>query len=153
MVKVLLLQDVKGLGKSGEIVKASDGYARNYLIPRKMAVIATPDVVKRVEAQKKVQERKRKRAIEEANEKLQNLMKGVLTIPAKAGAKGKLYGAVTSADVAQRIGEYLGEEFDRKNIEMEPIKSIGIYEVKVKFGNGVSGKIKVKVESEEKEKS
>ncbi len=152
-MKVLLLQDVKGLGKSGEIVKASDGYARNYLIPRKMAVIATPNVIKRVEMQKKAEEKKKARAVEEANEKLQNLMKGVLKIPAKAGEKGKLYGAVTSADVARKISDYLNEEFDRKNITMEPIKSVGTYEVKVKFGNGVSGKIRVKVEDEERERN
>ncbi len=152
-VKVLLLQDVKGLGKSGQVVKTSDGYARNYLIPKKMAVIATPDVIKRVEMQNKIKEKKRQEAIKMANEKLNELMKGVLVIQAKAGKGEKLYGAVTSSDVAKKISEYLGEEFDRKNVDMEPIKSLGTYEIKVKFGNGVSGKIKVRVEREENEKS
>ncbi|WP_036225957.1 50S ribosomal protein L9 [Mesoaciditoga lauensis] len=152
-MKVLLLQDVKGLGKSGDIVKASDGYARNYLIPKKMAVVATPDVVKKVELQRKAQEKKRQEEIKKASEKLNELMKGVLVIHAKAGKGEKLYGAVTSADIAKKISEYLGEEFDRKNIDMEPIKSLGTFDVKIKLGNGVSGKIKVKVEREETEKN
>ncbi len=152
-MKVLLLQDVKGLGKSGDIVKASDGYARNYLIPKKMAVVATPDVVKKVELQRKAQEKKRQEEIKKASEKLNELMKGVLVIHAKAGKGEKLYGAVTSADIAKKISEYLGEEFDRKNIDTEPIKSLGTFDVKIKLGNGVSGKIKVKVEREETEKN
>ena len=148
-MKILLLKDVKGLGKSGDIVKASDGYARNYLIPKKMAVVASPNVVRKVEMENKAKEKKRQEEVKRANEKLNELMKGVLVIHAKAGNGEKLYGAVTSTDVAEKISEYLGEPFDRKSVDMEPIKSLGIYEVKVKFGNGVSGKIKVKVERKE----
>ncbi|WP_456400886.1 50S ribosomal protein L9 [Mesoaciditoga sp.] len=152
-MKVLLLQDVKGLGKSGEIVKASDGYARNYLIPKKMAVVATPDVVKKVEMENKIKEKKRQEEIKKANEKLNELMKNILVIHAKAGKGEKLYGAVTSSDVAKKISEYLGETFDKRDVEMEPIKSLGVHDIKIKLGNGVTGKIKVRVEREETEEN
>ncbi len=152
-MKVLLLQDVKGLGKSGEIVKASDGYARNYLIPKKLAVIATPNVVKKVEMENKIKEKKRQEEIKKANEKLNELMKNILVIHAKAGKGEKLYGAVTSSDVAKKISEYLGEPFDKRDVEMEPIKSLGVHDVKIKLGNGVTGKIKVRVEREETEEN
>ncbi len=145
-MKVLLLQDVKALGKMGEIVNVSDGYARNYLIPQKLAIEADQKVVKKVEKEKVLQELKKKKEIEEANRKISELMKTVLVIKANSGEGNKLYGSVTSSEVAEKISEYLGESFDRKNIEMEPIKELGTYEVKVKFGNGLSGKVKVRVE-------
>ncbi len=152
-MKVLLLEDVKALGKSGEVVKASDGYARNYLVPKKLAVVATPGIIKKVEQQKKLKARKREEKIKKASEKLNDLMKKILVIRAKSGKGDKLYGAITSSNVAEKISEILGEKFDRKNIEMEPIRAIGSYDVKVKFGNGVTGKIKVKVEREELKKN
>ncbi len=145
-MKVLLLQDVKALGKMGEIVNVSDGYARNYLIPQKLAIEADQKVVKKVEKEKVLQELKKKKEIEEANRKISELMKTVLVIKANSGEGNKLYGSVTSSEVAEKISEYLGESFDRKNIEMEPIKELGTYEVKVKLGNGLSGKVKVRVE-------
>ena len=73
-------------------------------------------------------------------------MKTILVVKANSGEENKLYGSVTSSDVAEKISEYLGESFDRKNIEMDPIKELGTYEVKIKFGNGLSGKVKVRVE-------
>ncbi len=145
-MKVFLLQDVKALGKMGEIVNVSDGYARNYLIPQKLAIEADQKVVKKVEKEKVLQELKKKKEIEEANRKISELMKTVLVIKANSGEGNKLYGSVTSSEVAEKISEYLGESFDRKNIEMEPIKELGTYEVKVKLGNGLSGKVKVRVE-------
>ncbi len=145
-MKVLLMHDVKALGKSGEIVNVSDGYARNYLIPQKLAIEATKDIVGEVNKKKIKQDIKRKKEIEEANKKISELMKATIVIKANSGEGNKLYGSVTSNEVAQKISEYLGEEFDRKNIEMEPIKELGIHEVKVKFGNGVSGRIEVRIE-------
>ncbi len=152
-MKVLLLEDVKALGKTGEVVKASDGYARNYLIPKKFAVVATPEIMKKVERQKKLKAKKREEEVKKANEKLNDLMKKVLVIHAKAGKGDKLYGAITSANVSEKISEILDEKFNRKSIEMEPIRAIGLYDVKVKFGNGVTGKIKIKVEREELKKN
>jgi len=148
-VKVFLLKDVKSLGKAGEIVKVSDGYGRNYLIPKGLAAVATTNIVDQVKGKKRIEEKKRKENIRKANEKLNTLLKEVITIRSRAGNGEKLYGAITSSDVAEKISEYLGEKFDRKNIEMKPLKSLGLHEIKVKFGNGVSGKIKIKVEREE----
>ncbi len=145
-MKVLLLQDVKALGRMGEIVNVSDGYARNYLIPKKLAVEADQKIVKEVEREKTLEELKKKKEIEEANRKISELMKTVLVVKANSGEENKLYGSVTSSEIAEKISEYLGESFDRKNIEMEPIKELGTYEVKMKFGNGLSGKVKVRVE-------
>ncbi len=152
-MKVLLLKDVKALGKVGEIVKVSDGYARNYIIPKELGVEATASVVKQVEDKKRAESVRIKEQIDSARKKVEELKKNVLVIPAHAGEGTKLYGAITSSDVAKKISEYLGEEFDRKNIEMDPIKDLGVYEIKAKFGNGVSGKIKIKVEREEQGKS
>ncbi len=148
-MKVFLLKDVKSLGKAGEIVKVSDGYGRNYLIPKGLAAVATTNIVDQVKGKKRIEEKKRKENIRKANEKLNTLLKEVITIRSRAGNGEKLYGAITSSDVAEKISEYLGEKFDRKNIEMKPLKSLGLHEIKVKFGNGVSGKIKIKVEREE----
>ncbi|MGC8545758.1 50S ribosomal protein L9 [Athalassotoga sp.] len=145
-MKVLLLQDVKALGRTGEIVNVSDGYARNYLIPKKIAVEADQKIVEKVERERKSEELKKKKEIEEANKKISELMKTILVVKANSGEENKLYGSVTSSDVAEKISEYLGESFDRKNIEMDPIKELGTYEVKIKFGNGLSGKVKVRVE-------
>ncbi|MCL5032921.1 MAG: 50S ribosomal protein L9 [Thermotogae bacterium] len=145
-MKILLLQDVKALGRTGEIVDVSDGYARNYLIPKKIAVEADQKIVEKVERERKSEELKKKKEIEEANKKISELMKTVLVVKANSGEENKLYGSVTSSDVAEKISEYLGESFDRKNIEMDPIKELGTYEVKIKFGNGLSGKVKVRVE-------
>lgn len=145
-MKILLLQDVKALGRTGEIVDVSDGYARNYLIPKKIAVEADQKIVEKVERERKSEELKKKKEIEEANKKISELMKTVLVVKANSGEENKLYGSVTSSDVAEKISEYIGESFDRKNIEMDPIKELGTYEVKIKFGNGLSGKVKVRVE-------
>lgn len=145
-MKVLLLQDVKALGKSGEIVNVSDGYARNYLIPQKLVVGADQKIVEKVDKEKMANDLKRKKEIEEANKKIEELTKTVLVIKANSGEGNKLYGSVTSSEIAQKLSEYIGEPFDRKNIEMDPIKDLGIYEVKVKFGNGLSSKVKVRVE-------
>lgn len=145
-MKVLLLQDVKALGKAGEIVNVSDGYGRNYLIPQNLATGADQKIVEKVDKEKVANELKRKKEMEEATKKIEELTKTVLVIKANSGEGNKLYGSVTSSEIAQKLSEYIGEPFDRKNIEMDPIKDLGSYEIKVKFGNGLSGKVKVRVE-------
>lgn len=140
------MQDVKALGRMGEIVEVSDGYARNYLIPQKLAVIANDKVIEQVNKEKKAEELRKQKAMEEANKKISELMKTTIIIKAKAGEGNKLYGSVTSAEIAEKLSEYFEEPFDKKNIEVEPIKELGLYEAKVKFGNGLSGKVKIRVE-------
>ncbi|MGC8705215.1 MAG: 50S ribosomal protein L9 [Athalassotoga sp.] len=145
-MKVLLLQDVKALGRMGEIVEVSDGYARNYLLPRKLATLANEKVIEQVNKEKRAEELRKKKAMEEASKKISELMKTTIVVKAKAGEGNKLYGSVTSSEIAEKLSEYFGEPFDKKNIELEPIKELGLYEAKVKFGNGLSGKVKIRVE-------
>lgn len=145
-MKVLLLQDVKALGRMGEIVEVSDGYARNYLLPRKLATLANEKVIAQVNKEKRAEELRKKKAMEEASKKISELMKTTIVVKAKAGEGNKLYGSVTSSEIAEKLSEYFGEPFDKKNIELEPIKELGLYEAKVKFGNGLSGKVKIRVE-------
>ncbi|BBJ28750.1 50S ribosomal protein L9 [Athalassotoga saccharophila] len=145
-MKVLLLQDVKALGRMGDIVEVSDGYARNYLLPRKLATLANEKVIEQVNKEKKAEELRKKKAMEEAAKKIDELMKTTIVVKAKAGEGNKLYGSVTSSEIAEKLSEYFGEPFDKKNIEVEPIKELGLYEAKVKFGNGLSGKVKIRVE-------
>ncbi len=148
-MKVVLLQDVPKLGKKGEVINASDGYARNFLIPKGLAKEATPEVLKQIEKEKE-EERKRQEAIKKESEALlSELHKHVFKIKAKAGEGGKLFGSLTNANIAEEVTKTLGKEFDKRWIVLEsPIKSVGIYDVLVKLPGGVSGKIKVEVEKE-----
>lgn len=148
-MKVVLLQDVPKLGKKGEVINASDGYARNFLIPKGLAKEATPEVLKQIEKEKE-EERKRQEAIKKESEALlSELHKHVFKIKAKAGEGGKLFGSLTNANIADEVTKVIGKEFDKKWIVLEsPIKSVGIYDVLVKLPGGVSGKIKVEVEKE-----
>lgn len=148
-MKIVLLQDVPKLGKKGEVINASDGYARNFLIPKGLAKEATPEVLKQIEKEKE-EERKRQEAIKKESEALlSELHKHVFKIKAKAGEGGKLFGSLTNANIAEEVTKVIGKEFDKKWIVLDsPIKSVGIYDVVVKLPGGVSGKIKVEVEKE-----
>ena len=142
-MKVILLQDVKQIGKKGDVIEASDGYARNFLFPRKLAQEAN-DSNMHILNNKKENERKLKLAQLEAAQKLAEELKGKeITIKAKAGENGKLFGAITSKDVAQLIKEQYNLEIDKKKIVMDTIKLAGGYEVDVKLYPEVSTKMKV----------
>ena len=142
-MKVILLQDVKKLGKKGDVIEASDGYARNYLFPRKLAEEATPNALHVVNA-KKENERKKKLADLEAAQKLAAELKGKeVTINAKAGDNGRLFGAITNKDVAEVINSQFNLSIDKKKIVVNTIKVAGTYEVEVKLYPEVSTKMKV----------
>ncbi|GAB6188681.1 50S ribosomal protein L9 [Marinitoga arctica] len=146
-MKVMLLKDVAKVGKKGEIVKVSDGYGRNYLIPRGLAIEAKDGEIKHV---KKIQEVKTevKQRRKEKNEKLlKKLQERVYKIKIKTGANGKLFGAITSNDVSNLIKESTNIDFDKRWIaEKINIKEIGLYTLKLKLPEGVKGEIKLKVE-------
>ncbi|WP_369019099.1 50S ribosomal protein L9 [Thermatribacter velox] len=151
-MRVILLQRVENLGREGDVVEVKPGYARNFLLPRKLAIEATPANMAQVEHLKK------KRALREAKEMeeiqaLQSRIDGlVLEFVRKAGEKGKLYGSVTSSEIAKKISEILGVDFDRKFIALEePIKEVGEQEVKIHLGKGNYAQVKVKVIPEEGE--
>ena len=142
-MKVILLQDVKKVGKKGDVIEASDGYARNFLFPRKLAQEAN-DSNMHILNNKIENERKQKLAELEAAQKLAGELKGKeITIKAKTGDSGKLFGAITSKDVAELIKEQYKIEVDKKKIVMDTIKLAGGYEIDVKLYPEVSTKMKV----------
>jgi large subunit ribosomal protein L9 len=144
-VKVILIQDVDSLGLGGEILEVARGYARNYLIPKKIALEATEDNIKRTEAQRKNIEVKRIKLKEDAQKIKERLAEVVVTIAQKAGEEDKLYGSVTSMDIADEL-ERQGITVDRRKVILDkPIKSLGEFPVSIKLHPNVTASIKVKV--------
>jgi len=146
-MKVLLIKDVKGLGKAGEIKEAKDGYARNFLIPKGFAKLATPEVIReweKEEAERKARLEAELKAINELKEKLENTK---LVIKHKLGANGQLIGAVTNKEIGEKLKE-LGFNIEKKQIEHTSIKAPGEYRVDIKLGHGIHAKVTVEVEGE-----
>lgn len=142
-MKVILLQDVKKLGKKGDVIEASDGYARNFLFPRKLAEEATANALHVVNA-KKENERKKKLAELEAAQKLASELKGKeVSIDAKAGDNGRLFGAITNKDIAEVINNKFNLSIDKKKIVMNTIKVAGQYDIEIKLYPEVSTKMKI----------
>lgn len=144
-MNVILTENVEGLGKIGDVVKVKPGYARNFLVPRKMAVEASTRNVTELEHQKRQLGRKLEKLTKEA-ELLKGRIEGVTCVLAhRAGEEGKLFGSVTSMEIGAKLSE-AGVEIDRKKIQLdEPIKALGDYEVPVKLQAGVTAAIKVSV--------
>ena len=144
-MKVILLQDVKKIGKKGDVINTSDGYARNFLFPRKLAQEAN-DANLHILNNKKENERKQKLAELEAAQKLAAELKGKeVTINAKAGDNGRLFGAITNKDVAEAINSEFNLSIDKKKVVVNTIKVAGTYEVEVKLYPEVSTKMKVNI--------
>ena len=145
-MEVILKKDVKGTGKEGDIVKVSDGFARNKLIPGGFAVEAT-DANKRAIAREKAKAAERFAAEKEAAEKLaKKLTAAPVVVKTRVGDNGKLFGSITSMDIAQAVSEQLGTEIDKKKIVLpEAIKAFGTYEAAVKLHREVQAKLSVKV--------
>lgn len=144
-MKVILLQDVKSVGKKGDVVNTSDGYARNFLFPKKLAQEAN-DVNMHILNKKNEADRKKKTAEIEAAQKLANELKDKeVIINAKAGEGGRLFGAITSKDISQEMEKQLSVSVDKKKIVVNTIKTIGIYTAEVKLYPEISTKIKVVV--------
>ncbi|MBQ4370551.1 MAG: 50S ribosomal protein L9 [Oscillospiraceae bacterium] len=148
-MKVILQQDVKGQGKKGQMINVSDGYARNYLLPRKLAVEATADNLNTMKLQEKARLAQIEREKAEAREAAKKLESCIVRIPAKAGAAGRLFGSVTSKEIADALLEQHGIELEKnKIVQAEPIKAFGSYEVKCKFGYEINGTIHLVVTEE-----
>jgi large subunit ribosomal protein L9 len=148
-MKVILTQDMDSLGLAGEIVEVARGYARNYLIPKKVALEATEDNIKKTETQRKSIEVKRIKLKEDAIKVKALLADVVITIAQKAGEEDKLYGSVTSMDIAEGL-EKAGITIDRRKILLnKPIKSLGEYSVPIKLHPQVSAPVKVMVVPEQ----
>jgi large subunit ribosomal protein L9 len=147
-MKVILKVDVDALGKAGDIVDVKDGYARNYLIPKKKAIEATPENLKRIEEESRIGQEKASRARRQAEKIARKIESLSLTVVRQAGEKDKLFGSVTSIDIEKSLKEE-GIEIDRKKILLkEPIKSLGIYSVPIKVHQDITANLKVWVVKE-----
>ena len=145
-MKVIFNQDVRGQGKKGEMKEVSDGYARNYLLPRKLASEATPDMINAFKLKEKAKKAQMEREKAQAEENAKRLEGIQVTISARAGQGGRLFGAITSQEISDALREQHGIEIEKnKIVQSEPIKSFGSFEVKAKLGYEVSGKINVLV--------
>lgn len=145
---IILQEDVHALGKSGEIVKVTPGYARNFLIPRGLAILATTRNVKVLEHQKRVVTQKIKKQEKKAQATKESLEALSLTIRKKAGEQDKLYGAVTAMDIEEAIGKE-GYAIDRRRIDLkEPIKALGVFVIPIKLHPEVVAQVKIWVVSE-----
>jgi len=148
-MEILLKQDVENLGSAGEIVKVKDGFARNYLIPRGLAMPATPGLRKQADQIKQAAERRRLRELKTAQDLADRISQITLTFRAKAGESGRLYGSITSAAIAEKLGEELGTEIDRRDLRMEhSLRELGEHEVTIHLAQNVNATFKVIVEPE-----
>ena len=146
-MKVILQQDVKGQGKRGQMVNVSDGYARNFLFPRKLAQEATADNINTMRMNDKAKREKEQRAREEAAAMSAKLRELTLNVYAKGGGAGRLFGSVTSQEISDALKEQEGIDLDRRKIVIEEsIKTVGLYTVKVKLGFGIDAPLKVDVQ-------
>ncbi|MDQ7029609.1 MAG: 50S ribosomal protein L9 [Ardenticatenia bacterium] len=148
-MEVLLLQDVPNLGQAGEIKTVSNGYARNYLIPKGLAKVATPGVKKQAEQIRRAAEKRRQRERQDAEALAQRIGELLLRFEAKVGETGRLYGSVTAGDIAERLSETLGVEIDRRALDLgQPIRQLGTYEVPVRLMADCIATVRVEVVGE-----
>jgi large subunit ribosomal protein L9 len=149
---VLLLEDVSQLGQAGDIKRVADGYARNYLFPRGLAVLATPGAISKAEVQRQARARREVQALSEAQALAQALDGMTVTFQARAGDTDRLYGSITNANIAEALSEKIGQEVDRRKIEMEePLKELGTHAVTIRPGHEAEAKVTVVIEREEEE--
>jgi large subunit ribosomal protein L9 len=149
-MKVILTQDVPNLGHTGQVKVVSDGYARNYLIPQGLALLATPGNMKQIEVLQTAEEKRGTRLKMQAQQLADRLSELTLTFKARVGESDKLYGSITAADIAEQIQAVTGQEIDKRRIDLEhSIRELGTHEVTVKFVPEVTARIKVIVEREE----
>jgi large subunit ribosomal protein L9 len=147
-MKVILREDIETLGRAGEVVKVADGYGRNFLIPRSLAVLADTRNLKALEHERKVIEARAKKARKSAEAQAEKIAAVTVVIAAKAGEEGKLFGSVTSRDVAEALAK-AGVEVDRRLVLLdEPIKQLGDYKVRVKVATDIVPEVAVSVVAE-----
>jgi len=148
-MEILLKQDVDNLGSAGDIVNVKAGFARNYLIPRGLALPATPGLRKQASQIKQAAERRRLRELKTAQDMAERISQVVLNFKAKAGESGRLYGSITSAAIAEALSAELGTEIDRRDLRMEhSLRELGEHEVSIHLAQGVNATFKVVVTPE-----
>ena len=148
-MKVILLQDVKGTGKKNQLVNVSDGYARNFLFTKKLAVEATTDNLQKLKEFNASQDLKKQKEIEAAKELAKKIEEIQIIIKAKSGETGKIFGGITNANISEELKKQHNINVDKKKIMLdEPIKLLGNYTVNMKLYEGINAKLKVNVEKE-----
>ena len=148
-MKVVLLQDVKSLGKAGDLVEVSEGYARNFLLPKKLGAAATAENLNSLKLKKANEAKIAAEQLAEAKALAANIEAGAVTVYIKGGENGKTYGSVSTKELAEAVKEQLGLELDKKKIALaEPLKNFGSYETVVKLHREVQAKLKVTVAEE-----
>ena len=145
-MKVLFLKEVSGTAKAGDVKEVTPGYARNFLLPQRLAVVADDRTVAQVRQREEASRRRAEKAIEDARETAGKLKRLTVTIYAKTGDGGRLFGSVTNADIAQQLKREAGIDLDKRKIEVEPpIKSLGTHEVNVELHQDIKETLKVVV--------
>lgn len=144
-MKVVLLADVKGLGKKGELCNASDGYARNFLFPKKLAIEADNSALNELKNREEAAAHHKQEEIKAAKEMASKLEGKTVVVKAKAGSNGRLFGSVTSKEIAAQIKDTLGVEIDRKKMSVADIKNFGEYTAEIKLYQGIVAKLTVSV--------
>ena len=148
-MKVILTQDVRGQGKKGQLIDAAEGYARNFLLPRKLAVLATADAINTMNLKEKARKAEEARQKAEAEATAEKLKECMVKLTAKAGNGGKLFGAVTNKEISEGLASQFQLDVPKQKIVLdEPIKAFGTYEVKAKLGYEVSARFSVSVSEE-----
>jgi large subunit ribosomal protein L9 len=149
-MKVVFLEDVRGVGKTGDVKEVSDGYARNYLIPKKLGLPVTSQVTGQLEARISSRAKKKAKEDETLAKMAETLKSTEVVLTAKVGSKDKLYGAITAADIAKELSAKVGMDIEKRKIELpEPIRELGSREVTVKLSHDLSPRIKVTVKEME----
>ena len=147
-MKVILKADIKGVGKKNEIINASDGYARNFLFPKNLAVEANAENMSKLKAQNEATQFKKDTEKEDAKKVAEKLTKIMVKVQVKAGENGKIFGGVSAKDISENLEKQYSIKIDKKRIDLkETIKTLGVHNVDAKLYEGVSGKIKVDVVS------
>jgi large subunit ribosomal protein L9 len=148
-MKIILLQDVEGLGKAGDLKEVANGYARNYLVPRRLAAAATPGLIANRAQRIAAEQRRVEKLVEQNRQQAERLNTVTLTFRARVGTQGRLYGSITSQDIASALREVENIVVDRRSIELtDPIRSPGTFTVPVRIASGLESKITVNVVDE-----
>ena len=146
-MKVILQQDIRGKGKRGQMIEVSDGYARNYMLPRKMAIEATPDNVNTMRMTDRANAEKRQREREEAFALSNRLKDMTVVVKAKGGGAGRLFGSVTTQEISDALKQTYDITLDKRKIVLdEQIKTVGLYTVRCKLGYEITADLKIKIE-------
>lgn len=146
-MKIILIEDVKKLGKKGEIIEVNDGYARNYILPQKLGIEANNKNLNDLKLQKRKEEKDAQKLLDEAGELAEKIADQIVTVKIKGGEGGRVFGSVSAKEIAEAAKKQCALEIDKKKIQLqEPIRSFGVHEVGIRLHPQVTGKLRVKVE-------